>query len=124
MNALRLSFLIGVLTLLLTPAHAEGFYDQLIAEAKQSAPGEVQLHIINSKGRLSNFIGKVRSAQKIAGWQRIRVKGDAAFAFWDSYHKDYVWSGGKFEVIYEITDQQELKLSEVTFKGTTTKADS
>ncbi len=123
MNILRLSFLIGVVALLLTPARAEGFYDQLIAEAKQSAPGEVQLHIITSKGRLSNFIGKVRFAEKVRGWQRIRVKGDAAFAFWDSYHKDYVWSGGKFTVIYEITDSQELKLGEVTFKGTTKKAE-
>ena len=123
MNTLRLSLLFGVLALLLTPARAEGFYDQLIAEAKQSAPGEVQLHIINSKGRLSNFIGKVRSAEKASGWQRIRVKGDAAFAFWDSYHKDYVWKGGKFTVIYEITDQQELKLIQTTFKGTTKKSD-
>ena len=123
MNTLRLSLLFGVLALLLTPARAEGFYDQLIAEAKQSAPGEVQLHIINSKGRLSNFIGKVRSAEKVSGWQRIRVKGDAAFAFWDSYHKDYVWKGGKFTVIYEITDQQELKLIQTTFKGTTKKSD-
>lgn len=123
MNTLRLSFLFGVLTLLLPSARAEGFYDQLIAEAKQSAPGEVQLHIINSKGRLSNFIAKARSVEKVPGWQRIRVKGDAAFAFWDSYHKDYVWRGGKFTVIYEIIDSKELKLSEVTFRGTTKKAD-
>ena len=123
MKTLRLSFLFGVVALLLTPARAEGFYDQLIAEAKESAPGEVQLHIINTKGRLSNFVGKVRSAEKISGWQRIRVKGDAAFAFWDSYRKDYVWDGGKFEVIFEITDSQDLKLLEVTFKGTTSKSD-
>jgi len=123
MKTLPLGFLFGVLALLLTSARAEGFYDQLITEAKQSAPSEVQLHIITSKGRLSNFIGKVRSAKKIPGWPRIRVKGDAAFAFGDSYHKDYVWRDGKFTVIYEITDAQELKLSEVTFKGTTTKAD-
>jgi hypothetical protein len=123
MKTLRLSFLFGVLALLLTSTRAQGFYDQLIAEAKQNAPSEVQLHIITSKGRLSNFIGKVRSAKKIPGWQCIRVKGDAAFAFWDSYHKDYVWRGGKFTVIYEITTSQELKLSEVTFNGTTTKAD-
>ncbi len=67
MHTLRISILFTVLALLLTSARAEGFHDQLISEAKQSAPGEVQLHIINSKGRLSNFIGKVRSAKKIPG---------------------------------------------------------
>lgn len=119
MKTLRFSFLFGVLALLFTPAQAEGFYQQLIAEAKESAPGEVQLHIINTKGRLSNFIGQVRSAEKVSGWQRIRVKGEAAFAFWDSYHKDYVWKGGEFVVLYEITDSQELKLIEVNFNGAT-----
>lgn len=123
MKALRLPCLFGLIVLLLPPAHAEGFYDRLMAEARESAPGEVQLHLIQSKGRLSNFVGKTRSAEKIPGWQRIRVKGDAAFAFWDAYHKDYVWDGGKFEVVFEITDQQDLKLLEVTFQGTTRKAD-
>lgn len=123
MTSLRLPYLLGLIALLLTPVHAEGFYDQLIEEAKDSAPGEVQLHIIQSKGRLSNFVGKARLAEKIPGWQRIRVKGDAAYAFWDAYHKDYVWDGGKFEVIFEITDQQDLKLIEVTFQGTTRKTD-
>ncbi len=121
---LRPVFLFGLIALLFaTSARAEGFYDRLITEAKDSAPGEVQLHIIKSKGRLSNFVGKTRSSEKIPGWQRIRVKGDAAYAFWDSYHQDYVWDGGKFEVIFEITEQQELELLEVTFKGTTTKHD-
>lgn len=122
MNPIRLTLLFSLLAFVLTPAQAQGYYDQLLAQAEKEAPGEVQLHIIKTSGQLSNFIAKTRTTEKVPGWPQIRVKGDAAFAIWDSYRKDYVWKGGKFEVIYEITSSQKLKLSEVTFRGSTTKA--
>ena len=124
MNIIRFPLLLGLLSFALIPARAEGFYDSLRVQAEKEAPGEVQLHIIETHKRLSDFVAKVRKVEKVPGWQRIRVEGDAAFSHWDSYRKDYVWRKGKFEVLFEITSSQKLKLNSVTFEGRTTKADT
>lgn len=123
MNLLRLILMFGLLGLTGLTATADPHYGKFIEQAEQEAPGEVQLHIIQTYGRLSNFIIKVREVERVAGWQQVRATGDAAFAAWDSLRKDYVWRGGKFEVLYDIVDAKKLKLNAVTFDGTTSRAD-
>lgn len=95
--------------------------EALLEQARAEAPGELQLHIVKTKGRLSNFIAKVRQVEKIPGWTQIRVTGDAAYAAWDNLRKDYVWDGGKFEVLFEIVDARRIKLHSVTFAGRTSE---
>jgi hypothetical protein len=123
MKTHRLFILIGFLVLGLVSARAENFYEGLLTKAEAEAPSEVQFHIIKTYGRLSEFIAKVREVEKISGWQQIRLKGDTAFAAWDNLRQDYVWNGGKFEVLFDIDESQKLKLNAVTFKHQTSKAD-
>jgi hypothetical protein len=122
MHFLRFLVVFGLLGLAGLNAETSPHYGKFIDQAEAEAPGEVQLHIIQTYGRLSNFIVKVREVERVAGWQQVRATGDAAFAAWDSLRKDYVWHGGKFEVLYDIVDAKKLKLNEVTFDGTTTRA--
>ena len=123
MNLLRISLLFGLLGLTGLNADTDSHYGKFIDQAEAEAPGEVQLHIIQTYGRLSDFIIKAREVERVAGWQQIRAKGHAAFASWDSLRKDYVWHGGKFEVLYDIVDAKKLKLNAVTFDGNTTRAE-
>lgn len=95
--------------------------DDLLEQARADAPGELQIHVVKTKGRLSDFIVKVRHVEKVSGWRQIRVTGDAAYAAWDNLRKDYVWDGGKFEVLFEIVDANRLELHSVTFAGRTSQ---
>ena len=106
----------------LASASAEDYYDRLKAEAVQETPGEVQLHIIKSQGRLSDITAKIREVVKVPGWAQIRVEGEAAYSIWDSYRKDYVWRSGRFEVIFDIVAHKKIKLNSVRFDGQTTQA--
>ena len=95
------------------PDLREGFFD-----GSPSACPEVALHhILKTYDRLSSFLAKPRNSEKVEGWQQIRVTGDDAFAYWDNLRKDFVWRGGKFEVLYEITSKGRLKAATVTFDG-------
>jgi len=123
MKILRLAWMIALLGGGLSSAIAEDYYDQLRAEAAQEAPGEVQLHVIKTHGQLSDFTSKIREVVKVPGWAQIRVEGEAAFSAWDSYRKDYVWRHGRFEVLFDIGDRENLKLNSVRFDGQTTHAD-
>lgn len=118
---LRFVSLLAFLGLGLTPAAAAG--EDLLEQARAEAPGELQLHVVKTKGRLSDFIAKVRHVEKVSGWRQIRVTGDAAYAPWDNLRKDYVWDGGKFEVLFEIVDANRLELDSVTFAGRTSGPD-
>lgn len=93
--------------------------EKLLRQAEDEAPQEIQFHILKTQNRLSNFIAKTRNVEKIDGWQQIRASGDAAYAVWDNSRKDFVWRGGKFEVVFEITNDSRLKPVSVTFDGTT-----
>lgn len=95
--------------------------DDLLEQARNEAPGELQLHVVKTKGRLSDFIAKVRRVEKVSGWRQIRVTGDAAYAAWDNLRKDFVWDGGSFEVLFDIEDNERLELNSVTFAGRTSK---
>ena len=123
MNTLRIPLFLSLFALVLLTSRADGGPDRLLVQAEKEAPSEVQLHIIKTYGRLSDFISKTRKVEQVPGWQQIRAEGNAAFASWDALRKDYVWHGGKFEVLYDIIDARELKLNSVTFDGQTTKAD-
>ncbi|MCF7689715.1 MAG: hypothetical protein K9N01_15600 [Cephaloticoccus sp.] len=123
MNFRQLLLVCGILSLGLGFARAETYSDPLLSQAEQEAPGEVQLHIIKTYGKLSNFIAKVREVEQVRGWQQIRVEGEAAFASWDNLRQDYAWNGGKFEVLFDIVESRKLKLNTVTFKGQSTQAD-
>lgn len=116
--------LLAFLGLGLFSAFAESQTEQLFAQAREEAPGELQLHIIKTKGRLSNFITKVRVVEQVPGWPQIRVSGDAAYAAWDNLRKDYVWDGGKFEVLFNIVDGKRIELNSVTFAGRTSQPES
>ncbi|MCC6414884.1 MAG: hypothetical protein IT582_03120 [Opitutaceae bacterium] len=102
-------------------ARAADSTDSLFEQAQAEAPGELQLHIAKTKGRLSDFIAKVRHVDKVPGWTQIRVTGDAAYAAWDNLRKDYVWNGGKFEVLFDIVEAKRITLRSVTFAGRTSE---
>lgn len=123
MKALRLPLLLAFLLGLTGLARAESTLDRLLAQAEKDAPAELQFHIIKTYGRLSGFLSKARTVEQVPGWQQIRVQGDAAFSSWDALRKDYVWHGGKFEVLFDIVDAARLKLNAVTFDGQTTRAE-
>jgi len=114
-------FLLGLCSALL--GHGATAQDELLAQAEREAPGELQLHVASTKGRLSDFIAKVRNVEKVSGWRQIRVTGDAAYSAWDNLRKDYVWDGGKFEVLFDIKDNKRLELNSVTFAGRTSRAE-
>ncbi|MCB1104230.1 MAG: hypothetical protein H7A44_06230 [Opitutaceae bacterium] len=115
MTTLRLFLLFALLGL--GPTGAVAAQDDLLEQARNEAPGELQLHVVKTKGRLSDFIAKVRQVEKVSGWRQIRVTGDAAYASWDNLRKDFVWDGGKFEVLFDIEDNTRLELHSVTFAG-------
>ena len=102
---------------------AESTLEKQLKQAEADAPSEVQIHILKTYGRLSNFLAKPRNTEKIDGWQQIRVTGDAAFASWDNLRKDYVWRGGKFEVIYDLLTNGKIKATTVTFDGESRKVE-
>lgn len=114
-------FLLGLCTALFS--YGATAQDELLAQAEREAPRELQLHVVKIKGRLSDFIAKVRNVEKVSGWHQIRVTGDAAYAAWDNLRKDFVWDGGKFEVLFDIKDNKRLELNSVTFAGRTSRAD-
>ena len=119
MTTLRCLLLFALLGL--GTANVVAATDDLLAQARTEAPGELQLHVVKTKGRLSDFIAKVRHVEKVSGWRQIRVTGDAAYASWDNLRKDFVWDGGKFEVLFDIEDNTRLELNSVTFAGRTSK---
>jgi hypothetical protein len=125
MIALRFASLIALgLALLAGPVGAaDNPIERLLQQAEADAPSELQFHIIRTQGRLSSFLSKVRTVEQVPGWQQIRVEGEAAYAAWDALRKDFVWHGGKFEVIYDIIDVRSLKLNSITFNGQTSRAD-
>jgi hypothetical protein len=123
MKPLPLLFLVAVAVFASASLRADPGMAGLLKQAEQEAPGELQLHIIKTHGRLSNFICKARTVEQVPGWRQIRVQGDAAYAAWDNLRRDDVWHGGKFEILYDIVNTDRLKLNSVTFAGETTKAD-
>lgn len=102
---------------------AEDGLKALLDQARAEAPGEVQLHVIKTTGRMSDFAAKIRTVEQVPGWQQIRVKGEAAFSAWDNHKKDFAWRSEKFEVLWDIVDARELKLNSVTLGGIERKAD-
>lgn len=102
---------------------AETTLDRLLKQAEKEAPAELQFYLIKTYERMSGFTCKVRATEQISGWQQIRVSGEAAFSWWDSHKKDFVWRSGKFEVEFDIVKAEKLKLSSVSFDGIARKAD-
>ena len=102
---------------------ADTALERLLAQAEKEAPEEVQLHIIKTYHQLSSFLAKVRHVEQVQGWQQISVVGEAAFASWDGRQRDFVWHGGKFEVLFDVVDGKKLKLNTVTFDGRSSRPD-
>ena len=98
--------------------------ERLLELARKEAPGEVQLHVIKTTGRMTDFAAKVRSVEQVPGWSQIRAKGEAAFSAWDNHKRDFVWRSEAFEVLWDVTDRGELKLNEVSLGGVSRKADN
>ncbi|MBA4138788.1 MAG: hypothetical protein C0518_15895 [Opitutus sp.] len=102
---------------------AEDDLSALFAQARAEAPGEVQLHVIKTTGRMSDFAAKVRTVEQVPGWPQIRAKGEAAFSAWDNHKKDFAWRSEKFEVLWDIVSARELKLNSITLGGIERKID-
>jgi len=98
--------------------------DQLIAQATREAPDELKLHLLKTGERVSSLTTKIRKAEQVQGWPKIRVSGDAAFSSWDNYRRDYVWRTEKFEVEFAIVNGgTALKLDNISFAGISRAAD-
>lgn len=91
--------------------------EQLEKQASAEAVDELKFHLIKEYTRVSELAVKVRSAERVPGWRRIRVSGNAAFATWSKRERDYVWRSGKFSVDFDLTPDNELQAASVTFDG-------
>jgi hypothetical protein len=97
--------------------------EALVEEAAKEAPDELRFYLLKTTTRVSGFTTKIRRAEQVQGWQKIRVSGDAAYSYWEEAHRDYVWRSDKFEVEFAIVDGRRLQLSSVTFGGISRSAD-
>lgn len=123
MNPRACLLLLAGLVLAFRPALRADVAPDLLEQARAEAPGELQLHIAKTSGRLDHFLSQIRKVEQVPGWSQVRVEGDAAFAAWDALRKDFVWHGGKFEVVFDVVDGRRLKLASVTFNGETSRAE-
>ena len=121
---LNLFFLLGTFALASAASDSAAAEQRLLERARQEAPGEVQLHVIKTTGRMADFAAKVRKVERVPGWPQVRAEGEAAFSAWDNHKRDFAWRSEKFEVLWDVTDRGELKLNEVTVGGISRKADS
>lgn len=98
--------------------------DRLIAQATREAADELKLHLLKSGERVSSLTTKIRKAEQVPGWPKIRISGDAAFSQWDEGIRDYRWRSEKFEVEFGIVDGgTAIKLDRVSFGGISRAAD-
>lgn len=123
MARLRPLALLPLLVLVAPAVRAEDAEAARLAQAREEAPGEVQLHVARTTGRLSDFVAKVRTVERVPGWSQVRARGEAAFAAWDQHKRDFVWRTEAFEVLWDIDDRGRLKLNAVTLGGISRKAD-
>lgn len=91
--------------------------EALKKEAATQAPDELRFSLQKTFSRITALDCKIRTAERPAGWQHIRVTGVASFSKWNSFKNDYVWRTGKFEVVFDIIEGNALKISTVTFDG-------
>ncbi len=91
--------------------------DALKKEAATQAPDELRFSLQKTFSRITALDCKIRTTERPAGWQHIRVTGVASFSKWDSLKNDYVWRTGKFEVVFDVIEGNTLKISTVTFDG-------
>ena len=98
--------------------------DRLIAQATREAADELKLHLLKTGERVSSLTTKIRHAEQVPGWPKIRVSGDAAFSQWDEGIRDYRWRSEKFEVEFAIVNGgTAIKLDRVSFGGISRAAD-
>ncbi len=95
----------------------------LFDRAREEAPGEVQLHVAKTTGRLSGFFAKVREVERVPGWPQVRARGEAAYAAWDNHKRDFTWRTEPFEVLWDVDDRGRLRLNTVTVGGLARRAD-
>ncbi len=91
--------------------------------AAKLAPDELLMYLQKTHQRVSGLDCIIRSTEKIAGWQQIRVSGTASFSMWDRYRDDHVRRVARFEVEFEIVDGEKLRANSVTFDGITGRID-
>jgi hypothetical protein len=98
--------------------------DQLIARATTDAADELKLSLLKHHDpSLASLTTKVRQAEQVPGWQKIRVSGEAAYSTWDNFRRDYVWRTEKFEVDYQIVGGTSLQPDRVSFGGISRQVD-
>ena len=91
--------------------------DQLLQQAITETPDELKFYLIKGFDRVASVTCKVRKAEQVPGWQKIRVSGEAAYSSWDGSRRDYVWRADDFEVVFEIIDGKSLQADTVSFGG-------
>jgi hypothetical protein len=92
-------------------------YASLERIAAEEALAELRFHLQKQFQRVTQLECKVRTAEKISGWQQIRTKGVASFSRWDKYQRDYVWQTAPFEVVFDIVDGRAVSAASVSFNG-------
>ena len=107
----------------INPVVTPTIIDRLIAQATAEAPEELKFHLRKSQPQLASITTKIRKAEQVPGWQKIRVSGEASVATWDNYRRDYTWRTEKFEVEFAIVSGVSLKLDNVSFAGISRAAD-
>jgi hypothetical protein len=91
--------------------------DLLIEQAKTETADELKFYLIKSFNQVSSLTTKIRKAEQVSGWSKIRVSGEAAYSTWDNYRRDYTWRTGKFEVEFAIIDGRSLRIDTISFGG-------
>ena len=101
----------------ITPPGTATVTDRLIEQATAETPEELKFFLRKTNPQISSVTTKVRKAEQVPGWQKIRISGDASVATWDNFRRDYVWRTEKFEVEFAILSGVSLKLDNVSFAG-------
>lgn len=107
----------------ITPPGTATVTDRLIEQATAETPEELKFFLRKTNPQVASVTTKVRKAEQVPGWQKIRISGDASVSTWDNYRRDYVWRTEKFEVEFAILSGVALKLDNVSFAGISRAAD-
>lgn len=95
----------------------------LIEQAKTETADELKFYLIKSFNQVTSLTTKIRKAEQVPGWSKIRVSGEAAYSAWDNYRRDYTWRTGKFEVEFAIIDGASLRIDTISFNGISRQVD-
>lgn len=106
------------------PAVTDSREALLRSRATDETGDELRFYLLDRHPGISAVDCKVRTIEEVPGWSQLRVKGVAAYSVWDPFRRDYRWSSGKFELIFNVKDGDALEADAVTFDGISQAIDS